>query len=55
MSSEQSNMKQETRTNAVAEKATAGALSVGFFEADADKGLGNIGHEDLALPFLKIL
>jgi hypothetical protein len=26
-----------------------------MFEADADKGLGNMGHEDLALPFLKIL
>jgi hypothetical protein len=56
MAQAQSKMEQEpSKKNAVAEKATAGALSVGFFEADADKGLGNIGHEDLALPFLKIL
>ena len=26
-----------------------------IFEADAGKGLENIGQEDLALPFLKIL
>ena len=42
-------------TSDIANKATAGALSVNLFEADADKGLGNIGHDDLALPFLKIL
>ena len=44
-----------TKKSAVAEKAAAGALSTSLFEADADKGLGNIGHDDLALPFLKIL
>ena len=42
-------------TSDIANKATTGALSVNLFEADADKGLGNIGHDDLALPFLKIL
>ncbi len=26
-----------------------------LFEADAAQGLGNIGQQDLALPFLKIL
>ncbi|MEL0176708.1 MAG: hypothetical protein VW810_00225 [Pelagibacteraceae bacterium] len=41
--------------NAVAPKATAGALSANLFEVDANRGLGNIGQEDLALPFLKIL
>jgi hypothetical protein len=44
-----------TKKSEVAEKAAAGALSTSLFEADADKGLGNIGHDDLALPFLKIL
>jgi len=43
------------KQSAVAEKATAGALSTSLFEADADKGLSNVGHDDLALPFLKIL
>ena len=40
--------------NQVAEKKTAG-LPSNIFEEDAAKGLGNIGQEDLALPFLKIL
>jgi hypothetical protein len=40
--------------NQVAEKKTAG-LPSNMFEDDAAKGLGNIGQEDLALPFLKIL
>ena len=53
MSSEKRTKNQETSD--IANKATAGALSVNLFEADADKGLGNIGHDDLALPFLKIL
>jgi hypothetical protein len=55
MSKESMQKNQESSTKAVAEKVAAGALSVNVFEADADKGLGNIGHEDLALPFLKIL
>ena len=38
----------------VAEKKTAG-LPANVFEEDAAKGLGNIGQQDLALPFLKIL
>ena len=40
--------------NQVAEKKTAG-LPTNVFEDDAAKGLGSIGQEDLALPFLKIL
>jgi len=40
--------------NQVAEKKTAG-LPSNIFEEDAAKGLGKIGQEDLALPFLKIL
>ena len=38
--------------NQVAEKKTAG-LPANVFEEDAAKGLGNIGQQDLALPFLK--
>ena len=40
--------------NQVAEKNAAG-LPSNIFEEDAAKGLGKIGQEDLALPFLKIL
>jgi len=40
--------------NQVAEKKTAG-LPANVFEEDAAKGLGNIGQQDLALAFLKIL
>ena len=40
--------------NQEAEKKTAG-LPSNMFEEDAAKGLGKIGQEDLALPFLKIL
>ena len=40
--------------NQVAEKKTAG-LPANVFEEDAAKGLGNIGQQDLALPFLNIL
>ena len=40
--------------NQVAEKKSAG-LPSNIFEDDAAKGLGKIGQEDLALPFLKIL
>ena len=40
--------------NQVAEKKTA-PLPSNMFEEDAAKGLGSIGQEDLALPFLKIL
>ena len=40
--------------NQVAEKKSAG-LPTNVFEDDAAKGLGTIGQEDLALPFLKIL
>ena len=51
-----SETKQETRTTSqeISKKAN-GALSVISFAEDADQGLGNLGHEDLALPFLKIL
>ena len=52
----QSNKNQEPKTStAVAEKVTAGALAINIFEADANKGVGNLTQEDLALPFLKIL
>ena len=40
--------------NQVTEKKSAG-LPANVFEDDAAKGLGTIGQEDLALPFLKIL
>ena len=40
--------------NQVAEKKSAG-LPTNMFEDDAAKGLGAIGQDDLALPFLKIL
>ena len=40
--------------NQVAEKKSA-PLPTNMFEDDAAKGLGAIGQEDLALPFLKIL
>ena len=40
--------------NQVAEKKSA-PLPANMFEDDAAKGLGAIGQEDLALPFLKIL
>jgi len=40
--------------NQVTEKKSAG-LPSNMFEDDAAKGLGKIGQEDLALPFLKIL
>jgi len=56
MSQEQIIKKQEPKTNnAVTEKVAAGALSINMFEADANKGVDNLTHEDLALPFLKIL
>ena len=40
--------------NQVAEKKSAG-LPTNMFEDDAAKGLGKIGQDDLALPFLRIL
>ena len=40
--------------NQVAQKKSAG-LPANMFEDDVAKGLGAIGQEDLALPFLKIL
>ena len=45
---------QRFQMNQVTEKKTAG-LPANVFEEDAAKGLGNIGQQDLALPFLKIL
>ena len=41
--------------NQVAKRENAGALSSNVFEADAAAGSQNIGQEDLALPFLKVL
>ena len=40
--------------NQITEKKSA-PLPANMFEEDAGKGLGNIGQQDLALPFLKIL
>ena len=39
----------------IVKKAQAGALAISNLEADSGKGLGNIGQEDLAQPFLKIM
>ena len=56
-----SNTNQEPRTkerNKASEelvKKANGALATISFADDADKGLGNLTQEDLALPFLKIL
>ena len=36
-------------------KKESAPLPANVFEGDASKGLGNIGQQDLALPFLKIL
>ena len=56
MQQEQVKTKQEPRTKSeVIEKTTAGALAINVFEADANQGVENLTHEDLALPFLKIL
>ena len=54
MNKEQETMVKEKKTE-VAVKAAAGALSTISFEDDADRGLSNLSHEDLALPFLKVL
>ena len=40
--------------NEVTQKTNA-SVPANIFEQDASKGLGNIGQQDLALPFLKIL
>ena len=36
-------------------KKTEGALATNMFEADANAGAQNIGQDDVALPFLKVL
>ena len=41
--------------NQVAKKETAGLPASVMFEEDAGKGIGKVGQEDLALPFLKVL
>ena len=48
-------MNKETGNMEVAPKTTSNALSTISFEDDAGQGLGNLSHEDLALPFLKVL
>ena len=40
--------KTTTQTNVV-------AFDPSMFEADANEGLGQLGQEDLAIPFLRIL
>jgi hypothetical protein len=47
-------MEKETSTDVV-KKEKGGALAASIFEQDAAAGLSNVSHEDLALPFLKIL
>lgn len=47
-------MEKEKSTDVV-KKEKGGALAASIFEQDAAAGLSNVGHEDLALPFLKIL
>ena len=44
-------------TKAVAEKEenAVAIFDIGMFEEDAGKGMENMGQEDLALPFLKVL
>ena len=39
----------------IVKKEQAGSLAISNLEEDSGKGLSNIGQEDLALPFLKIL
>ena len=41
--------------NEVTQKTAAGLPAENMFEDDASKGLGDIGQQDLALPFLKVL
>ena len=41
--------------NDIIKKEEAGALATNMFEADAEKGSQNIGQDDIALPFLKVL
>ena len=36
-------------------KKEEGALATNMFEADANAGAQNIGQDDVALPFLKVL
>ena len=45
-------MKQETN---LVKREKAGALSTNLFEQDRDAGFQNMGQEDFALPFLKVL
>jgi fructose-bisphosphate aldolase class 1 len=46
-----------TQPKEVAEKKIGGivAFDPAMFEADAGQGMENMGQEDLALPFLKVL
>ena len=36
-------------------KTEVATFDISMFEADANKGMENLGPEDLALPFLKVL
>ena len=47
------NQEKSTKTNVA--KKTTGAIAANFLQQDSGAGLSNVGHEDLALPFLKIL
>jgi|TARA_R110001583_G_scaffold57300_2_gene171857 hypothetical protein len=49
-------MKKEKRNmNQVVEKKKTDVVLAGMFEQDADTGLDNMGSDDFALPFLRIL
>ncbi len=43
------------KETSITKRDTSGALATNIFEADANQGAQNIGQEDLALPFLKVL
>jgi hypothetical protein len=44
-----------TKEVAKAENTAIAAFDASMFEDDAGQGMDNMGQEDLALPFLKIL
>jgi len=49
------NKEQGTMTKKNGKNGKSAPLPANVFEGDASKGLGSIGQQDLALPFLKIL
>mgnify|MGYP003637074610 FL=1 len=47
--------KEKSNMNQVAEKKTTDVALAGMFEQDANKSIGEMGSEDFALPFLRVL